>query len=86
MDRVVCAIGRRSDAPLAAIVIFALLHAATTPASAWRPGLLPFTATGTITPFILLVILIERVELWNPTPVFLVAFALSRNSARRRDR
>ena len=65
------------DAPLAAIVIFALLHAATTPASAWRPGLLPFTATGMITPFVLLIILIERVELSNPTPIFLVAFALS---------
>ena len=65
------------NAPLAAIVIFALLHAATTPASAWRPGLLPFTATGMITPFVLLIILIERVDLPNPTPVFLVAFALS---------
>ena len=65
------------DAPLAAIVIFALLHAATTPASAWRPGLLPFTAAGMITPFVLLIILIERVELSNPTPIFLVAFALS---------
>ena len=67
----------RLDAPLAAIVIFALLHAATTPASAWRPGLLPFTAAGMITPFVLLIILIERVELSNPTPIFLVAFALS---------
>jgi uncharacterized membrane protein len=65
------------NAPLAAIVIFALLHAATTPASAWRPGLLPFTATGMITPFVLLIILTERVELLNPTPIFLVAFALS---------
>ena len=68
---------RSLDAALAAIVIFALLHAATTPASAWRPGLLPFTATGMITPFILLIILIERVELSNPTPIFLVALALS---------
>ncbi len=41
------------------------------------PGLLPFTATGMITPFILLIILVERVELSNPTPIFLVAFALS---------
>ncbi|MBA3651693.1 MAG: DUF2339 domain-containing protein [Chthoniobacterales bacterium] len=61
---------------LAAIVIFALLHAATTPASAWRPALLPFTAGGTITPFLLLVILIERVALWNPTPVLAVALVL----------
>ena len=37
---------------LAAIVIFALLHAATVPASAWRPGVLPFTAAGTVTPFL----------------------------------
>src|SRR5262249_116584 len=29
---------------LAAIVIFAFLHAATVPASAWRPGMLPLTA------------------------------------------
>lgn len=65
------------SASLLAIVIFALLHAATTPALAWRPGLLPFTATGTITPFILLVILIGRVDLWNPTPVFAVALLLA---------
>ncbi|MEO7723345.1 MAG: DUF2339 domain-containing protein [Chthoniobacterales bacterium] len=64
------------SAPLAAIMIFALLHAATTPASAWRPALLPFTAGGTITPFLLLVILIERVALWNPTPILAVALVL----------
>ncbi len=62
---------------LAAIVIFALLHAATVPASAWRPGILPFTAAGTVTPFLLLIILLERVELWNPTPVFGVALILT---------
>ncbi len=65
------------SASLAAIVVFALLHAATTPAAAWRPGLLPFTAAGTITPFLLLVILIGRVELWNPTPVLSVALLLA---------
>ncbi|MGH8095046.1 MAG: DUF2339 domain-containing protein [Chthoniobacterales bacterium] len=64
-------------APLAAIIVFALLHAATTPASAWRPGLLPFTAAGTITPYLLLVILLAESELLNPTPIFLVAFVLS---------
>ena len=64
-------------ASLVAIVIFALLHAATTPASAWRPGLLPLTASGTITPFVLLTILIGRVDLWNPTPVFVVALLLA---------
>ncbi|MGI8955788.1 MAG: DUF2339 domain-containing protein [Chthoniobacterales bacterium] len=64
------------SAPLAAITIFALLHAAITPASAWRPALLPFTASGTITPFLLLVILIERVALWNPTPILAVALVL----------
>ena len=68
---------RRSWRALAAIVIFALLHAATVPASAWRPGVLPFTAAGTVTPFLLLIILIERVELWNPTPVFGVALILT---------
>ena len=62
---------------LAAIVIFALLHAATVPASAWRPGVLPFTAAGTVTPFLLLIILLERVELWNPTPVFGVTLILA---------
>jgi uncharacterized membrane protein len=62
---------------LAAIVIFALLHAATVPASAWRPGVLPFTAAGTVTPFLLLVLLIEQVALWNPTPVFVVALILT---------
>jgi uncharacterized membrane protein len=62
---------------LAAIVIFALLHAATVPASAWRPGVLPFTAAGTVTPFLLLVLLIDRVDLWNPTPVFGVALILT---------
>jgi uncharacterized membrane protein len=64
-------------APLVAIIIFALLHAATTPASAWRQGVLPYTASGTITPFILLVILIGRVELWNPAPIFIVALLLA---------
>lgn len=64
-------------ASLAAIVVFALLHAATTPASAWRPGLLPLTASGTLTPFVLLVILIGRVDLWNPTPVFGIALLLA---------
>jgi uncharacterized membrane protein len=62
---------------LTAIVIFALLHAATAPAAAWRPGILPFTATGTITPFLLLTLLVGRVELWNPTPVFVVALLLA---------
>ena len=62
---------------LAAIVIFALLHAATVPASAWRPGVLPFTAAGTVTPFLLLAFLIEQVALWNPTPVFVVALILT---------
>ena len=62
---------------LTAIVIFALLHAATVPASAWRPGVLPFTAAGTVTPFLLLVLLIEQVAVWNPTPVFVVALILT---------
>ncbi|HEY2341401.1 MAG TPA: DUF2339 domain-containing protein, partial [Chthoniobacteraceae bacterium] len=62
---------------LAAIVIFALLHAATVPASAWRPGMLPLTAAGTVTPFLLLIILIESVALRNPTPVFGVALILT---------
>ena len=62
---------------LVAIVIFALLHAATVPASAWRPGVLPFTAAGTVTPFLLLIFLLERVALWNPTPVFVVALILT---------
>ncbi len=62
---------------LAAIVVFALLHAATTPASAWRPGALPLTAAGTLTPFLLLVLLIGRVDLWNPTPVLGVALLLA---------
>ena len=66
-----------TNASLAAIVIFALLHAATTPASAWQPGFPPFTATGTVTPFLLLIILFERLKLENPTPVFVVAFVLS---------
>jgi uncharacterized membrane protein len=65
------------SASLTSIVIFALLHAATTPASAWRRSQLPFTAGGTITPHLLLIILMERVELSNPTPVFIVAFILS---------
>ena len=62
---------------LAVIIVFALLHAATTPASAWRAGALPVTATGTLTPFLLLVLLIGRVELWNPTPVLGVALLLA---------
>jgi uncharacterized membrane protein len=62
---------------LAAIVVFALLHAATTPAEAWRGSILPFTAAGTITPYVLLIILVDRLELSNPTPVFVVAFLLS---------
>ena len=70
-----------SHAPLSvalvAIVIFALLHAATVPASAWRPGVLPFTAAGTVTPFLLLAFLIGQVGLWNPTPVFIVALLLT---------
>ncbi len=65
------------SASLPAIVVFALLHAATVPREAWRPRLLPFTATGTVAPFLLLVILIERVELWNPTPVLAVALLLA---------
>jgi hypothetical protein len=75
MDRIVCPY-RAAQPALAAIVIFALLHAATVPAAAWRPGVLPFTAAGTVTPFLLLIILIERVELWNPTP-----FLASRSSS-----
>ncbi len=75
-------IGMFADrAPLAvaltAIVIFALLHASTVPASAWRPGLLPFTGAGTVTPFLLLALLIEQVPLWNPTPIFVVALILT---------
>lgn len=62
---------------LVAIVIFSLLHAATVPASAWRPGVLPFTAAGTVTPFLLLALLIEQVPLWDPTPVFVVALILT---------
>ena len=62
---------------LVAIVIFALLHAATVPASAWRPGVLPLTAAGTVTPFLLLALLIEQVAVWNPTPVFVVALLLA---------
>jgi hypothetical protein len=65
------------SAALVAIVIFALLHAATTPASAWRPGILPLTAIGTITPYLLLIILFERIKLSDPTPVFIVAFILT---------
>nr|MBA3543703.1 DUF2339 domain-containing protein [Chthoniobacterales bacterium] len=69
------------QAPLATallvIVIFALLHAATTPASAWRPGVLPLTAAGTVTPFLLLAFLIERVAGSNPTPVLVVALILA---------
>jgi uncharacterized membrane protein len=65
------------SAALAAIVIFALLHAATVPASAWRPGVLPFTAAGTVTPFLLLALLIEQVPVWNPIPIFIVALILT---------
>ena len=65
------------SAALAAIVIFALLHAATVPASAWRPGVLPFTAAGTVTPFLLLALLIEQVAVWNPMPIFIVALILT---------
>jgi uncharacterized membrane protein len=65
------------SASLAAIVIFTLLHAATAPAAAWRPKLLPFTAGGTTAPFILLIILCERLELSDPTPVFAIAFVLA---------
>jgi len=68
--------GTPLSAALVAIVIFALLHGATTPASAWRPALLPLTASGTLTPFLLLIILIEWVALWNPTPVLAVALVL----------
>ncbi|MGH7937945.1 MAG: DUF2339 domain-containing protein, partial [Chthoniobacterales bacterium] len=64
-------------ASLSAVVIFALLHAATTPAGAWRPRVVPFTATGTLAPFLLLVLLIQRVPLWNPTPVFVVTLILT---------
>ena len=45
--------------------------------SAWRPGVLPLTAAGTVTPFLLLALLIEQVAVWNPTPVFAVALILS---------
>ena len=65
------------SAALTAIVIFALLHAATVPASAWRPGVLPFTAAGTVTPFLLLALLIEHVAVWNPVPSFIVALILT---------
>jgi hypothetical protein len=62
---------------LTAIIIFALLHAATVPASAWRPGVLPLTAAGTVTPFLLLAFLIEQEAVWNPTPIFIVALILT---------
>jgi len=65
------------SAALTAIVIFALLHAATVPASAWRPGILPFTAAGTVTPFLLLALLINQVSVWNPIPIFIVALILT---------
>jgi len=65
------------SAALTAIVIFALLHAATVPASAWRPGVLPFTAAGTVTPFLLLALLINQVSVWNPIPIFIVALILT---------
>ncbi len=64
-------------ASLSAIVIFALLHAATTPAAAWRPRIAPLTATGTLAPFLLLIVLIQRVPLWNPTPVFAITLILT---------
>ncbi|MEO5719652.1 MAG: DUF2339 domain-containing protein [Chthoniobacterales bacterium] len=64
------------SATLAAVVIFALLHAATVPSSAWRPAILPFTASGTLAPFLLLILLVYRVALWNPTPVLAVALVL----------
>ena len=60
-----------------AIVVFALLHAATTPATAWRPRIVPFTATGTLAPYLLLMMLITTVSLWNPTPIFAVALVLT---------
>ena len=62
---------------LAAIIIFALLHAATVPATAWRPGVLPFTAAGTVTAFLLLALLIQQVAVWNPIPIFIVALILT---------
>ena len=62
---------------LVAIIIFALLHAATTPAEAWRGNILPFTATGTVTPYALLIILVDRLALTDPTHVFAVAFVLT---------
>ncbi len=65
------------SAALAAIVLFALLHAATSPASALRPGLLPFTAAGKLTPFFLLALLIQQIAWWNPTPIFGVALLLT---------
>ena len=61
---------------LIAIVIFALLHAAATPVKTWRAGFPPLPAAGTIMPFILLVILFERVGLADPTPVFLIALLI----------
>ena len=70
---------------LTAIVIFALLHAATVPASAWRPGVLPFTAAGTVTPFLLLALLIEQVSVWNPTSGFCRRSHSCWNPAGRRD-
>ncbi len=39
--------------------------------------MLPLTAAGTVTPFLLLIILVEAVELRNPTPVFGVALILT---------
>ncbi len=72
-------------AALAAIVIFALLHAATVPASAWRPGVLPFTAAGTVTPFLLLILLLERVAALESDAGFWRRTHSHRNSAGRRD-
>ncbi|HEY2714564.1 MAG TPA: DUF2339 domain-containing protein [Chthoniobacterales bacterium] len=65
------------NASLVAIIIFALLHAATTPAAAWRRSILPFTATGTFTPYVLLIILLDRLALFDPIPVFAIAFILT---------
>ncbi len=63
-------------AALVAIVIFALLRAATTPASAWRPRIVPFTATGVLAPFLLLVLLLVELSVSNPTPIFAVLLLL----------
>ncbi len=65
-------------AALVAIVVFALLHAATVPAAALAPGSFALHRRGHgHARLCLLVILLERVELANPTPIFLVALILS---------